>query len=275
MDLAPAAWAVDGPGRRIQAHLQRFGHHPGGSWSLSWIALFAGGVWLDPTGGWAPCIGAAVLSALFVGFTCVGALAFAGRPAPLWILPLACGLGAARGAVCGLAGPGVGDALSLIYEPAAVAIAALIVWQADLIEDEPLLRGALVLSLLAVAGLEVADALSPTVAAAPNVRSAWYAVAPVTAFLEVGAMWAWIARRELRIERAEDGRRALEDAVARERHTNDLLRRKEAWLFDFFEKAPDMLLVLVPGTSEILRCNRRFSETLGYPRRDLIGRALL
>jgi PAS domain S-box-containing protein len=172
-------------------------------------------------------------------------------------------------------GPDVGDLLSLLFDPGAVFFAAVIVWQADLLEDERLLRALLVLSLLAVFLLEVVDALGPVVPAIPDVRAVWYAVAPVTAFLEVAAMWGWIARRELRIERAEDGQRALEDAVERERRANALLRRKEAWLFDFFEKAPDLLLVLAPGTSEIQRCNRRFSETLGYARRELIGRKLL
>lgn len=275
MELAPAAWAVDGPGGRFRSYLQRFGLHPGGTWSLSWIALFAGGVWLDPAQGVAPCIGAAGLSTLFAGLTCVGAFAFADRQAPLWILPAALGFGLARGVVCWVVGPAVGDTLSLAFEPGAVAIAAAIVLQADLLEDERILRTLLVLSLLTVAALEAVDSLASVEAAIPDPRAVWYAVAPLTAFLEVGAMWSWIARREVRIERAEDGRRMLENAVARERHVNALLRRKEAWLFDFFEKAPELLLVLAPGTGEILRCSRRLSESLGYARRDLIGRRLL
>jgi PAS domain S-box-containing protein len=275
MDPAPIQPAGDGLGRRIQVQLQRFGQHPGGSWSLAWIALFAGGVWLDPSTSPVARVAASVLTASFVGFTWVGALAFAGRRAPLWILPAAAGLGVARGVVTVAGGPAAGDLFALLYEPGAVLAAAVVVWGAELLDDERGLRTALVASLFAVAALEVADGLWHVIPAVPEPRAAWYAVVPFAAFFEVSAMWAWIARRELRIERAEDGQRRLESAVERERRTNDLLRRKEAWLFDFFETAPDLLLVLAPDTSEILRCNRRFSEALGRPRRELVGRSLV
>jgi len=275
MGSTPITRAGGGLVHRIQAQLQRAGRHPGGSWSLAWIALFAGGVWLDPAEGWVPELAASIGSALFAGLTWVGALAFAGRHAPLWILPTAVAVGLVRAVVASTEGPVVGHLVVLPYESGALLAAAFVVWKAELLEDERGLRCLLVASLVAVAAVEVADAIPAVVAAVPDIRMAWYGVASCTAFLEAGAMWAWIARRELRIEQAEEGRRELEDAVARERRTNDLLRRKEAWLFDFFEKAPDMLLVLAPGTSEILRCNRRFSETIGFARRDLVGRSLL
>jgi PAS domain S-box-containing protein len=121
------------------------------------------------------------------------------------------------------------------------------------------LRIGLPLSLVGVAVAEATDALLG-LSGSGGFTPAWFVVAPAAALFELCAMWLWIARRELRIERAEQSQRLIED--------------KEAWLFDFFEKAPDMLLVLQPGTCEIRRCNRRFSETLGYARRELVGRPL-
>jgi len=274
VDRIPAGWVAEGPGRRIQANLQRVVLHPGGAWSLSWVFVFLSGFVLDPMRGPLEASAAFFFAALFPALTWVGALAFAGRPAPLWILPAAGGLGLLRGAVFGLAGPAAGNAFSLIYEPAAVLAAIAVVWRAELLDDEAGLRVGLVFALFGVAILEVAGGLTPGFTVIPEPLSGWMIVGPVAMLFQLSAMWAWIARRELRIERAEDGQRELVDAVAQERRESDLLRRKEAWLFDFFEKAPDMLIVLAPRSCEILRCNRRFSETLGRPRRELIGRSL-
>ena len=242
--------------------LQRFGLHPGGSWSLSWVVLFCGGVALrDLPASATTQAGMAVLGALFGGLTVVGALAFAGRPAPLWILPAALGLGLVRALASTAAGPEAGHALALLYEPAAALAAAAILLRAPLLRERPATRVALLLALAGVAALEAADAISGLAGAGSGgFARGWLLVAPLAALLELSAMWLWIAARELRMERAEQAQRLLED--------------KEAWLFDFFEKAPDMLLVLQPGTCEIRRCNRRFSETLGYARRDMVGREL-
>jgi PAS domain S-box-containing protein len=202
-----------------------------------------------------------VLGALFGGLQVVGALAFTGWPAPLWILPAALGLGLARALAWAVEGPEAGHALALLYEPAAALAAAAILWRAPLLGESPIARVGLPLSLVGVAALEATDAITGlSTPGSHGFASAWLVVAPIAATFELCAMWLWIARRELRIERAEEAQRVIED--------------KEAWLFDFFEKAPDMLLVLQPGTCEIRRCNRRFSETLGYARRDLVGRSL-
>lgn len=276
MDSMPRAWmGAGGALHRTRAYLHRFGLHPGGSWALSWLALCAGGLALDAAGGPLESSAACVLRALFAGLTWVGALAFAGRRAPLWILPAAFGLGLARAALTSLAGPSFGALTSLAYEPAAILAASFVVWRSELLVDQLTMRLALTGSLFAVALFEIADGLAPVLPGIPATKQAWMVLAPIAGCCEVGAMWSWIARRELRIERAEDERRELEGEVARERRANQLLRQKEAWLFDFFEKAPDMLLVLAPRTCEILRCNRRFSETLGRPRRDLVGRRLV
>jgi PAS domain S-box-containing protein len=258
----PRAWVVDGPARSIASWLQRFGLHPGGSWSLSWVVLFCGGVVLRdvPESGLAN-LGIAVLGALFAGLQVVGALAFTGWPAPLWILPAALGLGLARALAWAAEGPEAGHALALLYEPAAALAAAAILWRAPLLGESQVARVGLPLSLVGLAVLEATDAIAGLSSPGSNgFAPAWLVVAPIAAIFELCAMWLWIARRELRIERAEEAQRVIED--------------KEAWLFDFFEKAPDMLLVLQPGTCEIRRCNRRFSETLGYARRDLVGRPL-
>lgn len=262
MQTIPQAWAAEGPAKALASWLRRFGLHPGGSWSLSWVLLFCSGVVLgDLPPSALTHSGISLCGSLFAGLTVVGALAFAGVPAPLWILPAALGLGLGRALLGAVSGPAAAHGLALAFEPLAALAAASIVWRAPLLRSNPATRIALPLALVAVAGVEAADALAGiTGNRAGGFVGAWLVVAPSAASIELGAMWIWIAARELRIERAEEAQRLLED--------------KEAWLFDFFEKAPDMLLVLWPGTCEIRRCNRRFSETLGYSRRDVVGRVL-
>jgi PAS domain S-box-containing protein len=273
----PRSWSVGGPARFVKLHLHRFGLHPGASWGLSWVLLFAGGMiqLAAPTapGTW---LVASLLVGLFPAFTLLGALGFAGWRAPLWLLPAGAAIGLARGVLLVKVGPAPAHLLGLLTEPAAELAAAAIVWRAPLLRAAAPLRFAVTAALVAVAMLDTADALSSLDGVPhPLVWPAWLSLAPTAALLELWAMWFWIARREVRIERAEEVRRELEEKLARQRRTEALLRENEAWLFDFYEKAPDMLLALIPGSLEIRRCNRKFSETLGYARRELVGRPLL
>lgn len=261
--------------RPLVSLVKRLGLHPGAAWSLSWIAVAGSGLVLDPGRGAADAVAACVLGALFGGLTWVGALGFAGRRAPLWILPALFALGLARGSVYATFGEGPAGAASLLFEWFPLLAAAFIVSRAGLIEKEIGLRVLLTASLVVLAALEVADGLALLGVHGLDTLPHWLTVGLIAMTCELWAMRAWIARRELRLERAEDKQRELEDEVALERRTNALLQRSEAWLFDFFEKAPDLLLVLTPDRHEIVRCNRRFSETLGRPRRDLVGRRLL
>lgn len=276
MEDTPRSWEVAGALPQIREQLHRLGLHPGGTWSVSWVVLFAAGALRDQApAAWA-IVGACVSAAAFSGLTVIGSLAFVGRPAPLWLLPAALGLGLLRSLLWLAGGPALGDGFAMLYEPAAAVVSAGMLFSAPLLARVPVTRWALVLGLSALGVLEAADALAPLVATPPlDTRIGWLVLAPLVAFSEICAMWTWIARREVRLERAEHEQRELDDELNRERRTSELLRRKEAWLFDFFERAPDLLLVLAPETSEILRCNRKFSETLGYPRRELVGRSLL
>jgi PAS domain S-box-containing protein len=272
----PRSWSVGGPARFVKLHLRRFGLHPGASWGLSWVLLFAGGMiqLAEPTTP-ARWLVASLLVGLFPAFTLLGALGFAGWRAPLWVLPAGAAIGLARGVLLVGIGPAPANLLGLLTEPVAELAAAAIVWTAPLLRAAPLLRFAVSAVLVAVATLDAADALS-SLDGAPHalVWPLWYVLAPTAALLQLWAMWFWIAQREVRIERAENVRRELEEELARRRRTEALLRENEAWLFDFYEKAPEMLLALSPGDLEIRRCNRKFSETLGYARRELVGRAL-
>lgn len=274
MNDVPRAWAVDGPASRARAWLHRFGLHPGGSWSLAWVLLFAGGMALEPTHDPLQRAASCVLTALFGGLTWVGALAFAGRRAPLWILPAAFGLGLARSTVWSFAGPAAGAAFSLLYEPGFLLASTVVVWQADLLGDRPGLRLALTASFAGLVLIEIGDGVLPSVVGHVPAHTPWMVAVPVVASLQLGAMWLWIAQRELRMERAEQEQRSLAESVERERRADALLRRPEGWSFDSFEKAPDLLLVLVPGTCEIRRCSRSVGEALGRSRIDLEGRPL-
>jgi len=200
MRSTPRAWEVDGPSHGVELQLRRLGQHPGGAWSLSWLALFAGGVWLDRTAGPVEAVASALLGAAFAALTWLGALAFAGRPAPLWILPAALAFGIARGVLLVAVGPTFADPFALLFEPWAVLAAAALVWSAALLDEQPGLRLLLTAGLVGVAALEVVDGLGPVAPPLAGAEPLWYALAPITALFEVTAMWAWIARRELRLE---------------------------------------------------------------------------
>lgn len=271
-------WDGTKPIGLLRRGLGPFGRHPGASWSLAWVALFAGGMVLasyeqGPAGPW---MLACLLTGLFPALTVVGALGFAGLPAPLWLIPAGVGLGGLRALLLLWLGPAPAHGLALAYEPAAALAAAAIVVRADLLRPAPWLRASLGAAFVLLAGLEGADAFTSLDGAPhPLVFPAWFVVAPLVALLEVSAMGLWIARRESRMEHAEGTQRQLEADLLQRERTEARLRQKEAWLFDFYEKAPDMLLALRPGSYEILRCNRKFSETLGHPRRRIVGRSLL
>jgi len=266
----------DGPLRRVAAPLEGLGAQPGVAWALSWLAVFAGGLVVDPARGAAEAVAACVGGALFGAFACIGALGIAGRRAPAWIVPVVLGLGLARGAIFVAWGPGAAGAASLVFEPLTLAVAAGMVWRAGVLADGTALRLALAGSLAGLAALEVVDALVPLgLLPYRDTTSAWLGLGLLAAAAELAALRPWNAGKDDRLERAEVEQRALEAQMARTQQANALLRRREAWLFDFFETAPELLLVLAPGTFEILRCNRRFSESLGYARRQLVGRPIL
>jgi PAS domain S-box-containing protein len=266
--------SVRGHLRPLTASLKRLALAPAVAWSLSWLAVVAGGLVLDPARGPLETVAACALGALFGGLTWVGALGFAGRRAPLWIVPAVLALGLARGAVFVAMGEGAAGVASLLFEPWTLLAAAWVAWRAELLWDDLVRRTWLTASLAALASLEVVDGLVPLGLLPADTTFAWLVGGLVAAAAELGALKAWSARRELQLERAELGRQQLEAEVARERRTNALLQRREAWLFDFFETAPDLLLVLAPDDHAIVRCNRRFSEALGHARRDLVGRPL-
>jgi PAS domain S-box-containing protein len=275
MQQQPSSWRE--AERLPAASLSRFGLHPGASWGFAWVLLYAGAslgdAAPDPPGLWAV---SCLATSLFPAFTLVGALGFARPRAPAWILPAGIGLGIARAAVWNGAGEAPAHALALLFEPAAALAAAVVIFRAELLRHDRFVRLALTAALCAVALLDARDAwMGATGGDARALRPVWSALAPVTAALQMWAMWFWIARREVRIERAEHDRQALEQEVQDALIREALLREREAWLFDFYEKASEMLLALEPGSFRITRCNRKFSESLGYARKDLVGRSLL
>jgi PAS domain S-box-containing protein len=273
----PRSWNATGRARFLTSWLRPWGLHPGASWGLAWVALFSGGMIAEaqPQSA-AAWVAAFVLIGLFPALTVVGALGFAGRRAPIGLIPAGVAIGVARAALFLALGPAPAHGLALATEPAAELAAAVILAGAALLRPVPPLRFALVGTLALVALLDGIDAWTSMAGARPDwIGSAWLGVGPLAALLQLAAMGHWIARRELRIENAEDERRALTEELALRERAEALLRESEAWLFDFYEKAPDMLLALSPGSCEILRCNRKFCECLGYARRELIGRPLL
>lgn len=287
----PQSWTALESSGRAGFQVGRLGLHPGASWSLSWLILCAGGALVIglPDSASALAIGF-TLSSLFPALTLTGAFGFASRPSPGWVLPVGLGVGVVRGGLAFAGEATLGHAIALPYEVAFELWAAAVVWRSGLLRGRWMTRGLLVGSLCGVAGLEGGEFASrltgnPATWAVP----AWIAMGLATAFAEVWSMWFWIAQREVRVERAEGGERALEHELddhvrheqRMERELNERslverdLRNKEALLFSRYERAPDLIVSLDPDTGVVRTCNRKFSETLGYRRRELEGRQLV
>ena len=68
MDRKPRSWVAEGRAAPFRMQLNRLGLHPGGTWSLSWVALFIGGIAFEATGSydwmWYADIALAVFAAL-------------------------------------------------------------------------------------------------------------------------------------------------------------------------------------------------------------------
>jgi PAS domain S-box-containing protein len=59
--------------------------------------------------------------------------------------------------------------------------------------------------------------------------------------------------------------------VTDRRHAERLLRESERTYFEFYENAPDLYISVDTSTGAILRCNRKFCETLGLRKQEVIG----
>ena len=61
------------------------------------------------------------------------------------------------------------------------------------------------------------------------------------------------------------------DITDRKRATQEL-KQAERVYFDLFENAPDLFALIDAASGAVTRCNRKFCETLGYGRREIVGR---
>jgi PAS domain S-box-containing protein len=230
--FAAGAWVVlQGPERSATAF-----------WVTGWILAGASGI-LTVLGDQVPraLLLSYPLGTLFAALLLAGALVFAEREIPAWLLPAALAFGLARVGLAAASMPGAAYAASLVLEPIAVLAAGRIAARATPAAGaswaERLLGPAFV--ALAVAGgahlawLQVADDLSP------GLFALWTLTAPPILFVQVQADWER-TRRELRrarelleervAERTAELARAnasLRAEVAERSAAEDALRRSE------------------------------------------------
>ncbi len=86
-------------------------------------------------------------------------------------------------------------------------------------------------------------------------------------------IWQVLKRRELSFELIEANKILNEDIIERQK-TEKLLRESEANYIDLYDNAPDMFVSVEVPSSNIIKCNKTYVDTLGYLKDELIGQSI-
>jgi PAS domain S-box-containing protein len=226
-------------------------------WLWAWIAQLLIGVLLGAYGRSLQVLTlAGGLAMVFPTFQLAGALRYAERPVPMWLLPLGFGLAVLRGTLLGLDLQTVSRMLSLPLEVAAYLSAAVIVARIPLAGAG--IRRLVVVGFVALTFVEVYDGLVEVIGGEDRVEWwLWLAVG-----IPVGAvqLLAWIEQIRERAATAGSGNapatRTAEDRFqALTRHSRDVIA----------ELGPDSRFLYVSPNAE---------EVLGFRPDEVVGQGL-
>jgi PAS domain S-box-containing protein len=129
------------------------------------------------------------LGTLFAGLSLAGALVFADRKVPAWLLPAALGIGTARTALVASGWLGTSYGLALVLEPPALFVAAFVVFQAAR-RSEPSLAQRLLAPaflVLAVSGMAHLGWLSRGEEIPSTLMAFWLALTPPILGIQIQA----------------------------------------------------------------------------------------
>jgi PAS domain S-box-containing protein len=222
-------------------------------WAFGWAFLFTcmAALLIGGDAAWTKTV-IHLMGPFFPALILSGTLAYAERPVPRWLLPLAFVLGATRWTLDRTGLEGLDHTIALLFEAGCVLVAAAIAfWAAHRATPS---RSQLLLApaLLAVAVIEGADALSGLrgVGLTTTHLTAWVLVAPLALVIQIAVTRDRVVGRQQRVEQAlgesEERFRALSDNA-----------------FD--------LVAELDGMGLFTDANPRYEEWLGRPRETLIG----
>jgi PAS domain S-box-containing protein len=232
-------------------------------WLTAWVSLFASGVARESVGHpvLTPFL-AHALGAVFPALTLAGALAFAERALPVWLLPGALLLAGGRGLLVVLGLVPIETSLSVVFDPLVTLAAAWVVFDATRSASPGLVQRLVAPFLVLVAGI---DGLS----AGFETRTGGLSVAVLLGWLAIGIptlCFQFLAvgdRVQDALRRARDGlERRVEERTAELRESEERFRRLAAISVEG---------ILIHDRGSILEVNDALAAMFGRKPEDLIG----
>ncbi|MDJ0851416.1 MAG: PAS domain S-box protein [Myxococcota bacterium] len=205
--------------------------NPAALWAWGWVvfAAIAGFIALQAELAWGPSV-ANLVSPLLPGFLLAGALAYADRRVPAWLLPAALAAGAIRWILAGTALPQAGHLIGIVVEPAAELGAALLVWQVSRRPGATLAQHLLAPAFVAIAALDTVTALAAFrgIEMPTPVVIGWPLVGFITLGLQISASGQRSREMRALLQReGEEARQALRESEQRfqvlAEHSTDLI----------------------------------------------------
>jgi len=238
-------------------------------WAMAWINAFAtlmlvkgGG---DPHSAWvAPP--AYVLGSLFPALILAGALSYARRAIPTWLLPGALLWGLVRAGLAENGGIAIAQALSLLVEPGLMLAAAWVALGPARDSAPALMPRLLPVAFVMLALVEGATAISWILLEdiSKLVTAGWVVVGPLTLGLQIQAVGER-SRAELRSARDELERR-VEERTTQLRESEERFRRLVEVSFEG---------IVIHERGAILEVNPALTVLFGYQASELIGSPLM
>jgi PAS domain S-box-containing protein len=222
-------------------------------WTRGWFFLFVSAVIVWLAGGipWAESV-LHLLGPFFPTLILAGALVHAGRPVPVWLIPLAFVLGIARSSFDLGGYQHLDHGIALVFEPGGLLAAAFFALRAARQSPGSTSQQLLAPAFLAIAAVETANSvvgMRGSGLTTPHLL-AWAVVAPF-------AIWVQI-------------RMTRERVLGRQRRVEHALSESEERFRALTDNAFD-LIAEMDQEGHFTYTNPRYSEWTGIPNADLIG----
>jgi PAS domain S-box-containing protein len=257
------------------AVLRRGGRGAAGFWMAACGSIFGAGV-CQLLSGTVPHILTAghVLTAFYPALILAGALSYARRRVPRWLLALGLLVGTTRALAAGLGGPGLAQAIGLAFQPTATLLAAVVLFR---LPRDLAPRGIPSALAPALVGMAVLDALTlvatpPGSPVDPALLRIWVLAVPLVLALQVAAAGD---RARLELQHARDRlEQRVTERTAELARSLAALRESEArhrtisalsWDYSFAVRfEPDLSMAFDWVTD-------RMTEISGYRAEDVAG----